>query len=54
LIGTGVYKGGRQWQQPSDLESDFDQDTGPDVQTAGESEMTHASPYSPFFLLQML
>jgi hypothetical protein len=36
LIGTGVYKGGRQWQRPSDLESDFDQDTGPDVQTAGE------------------
>jgi hypothetical protein len=33
---AGVYKGGRQWQRPSDLESDFDQDTGPDVQTAGE------------------
>jgi hypothetical protein len=34
---AGRSKGGRQWQRQSDIESDFDQDRGPDVQAAGES-----------------
>jgi len=35
---TGEYRGGRQWQRPSEIEADFDQDMGPDVRAAGRSK----------------
>jgi hypothetical protein len=47
LIGSGEYKGRREWQRRSDIESDFDRDIGPDVRPTGESEMRPASPSYP-------
>jgi hypothetical protein len=35
---TGEYRGGRQWQRPSEIEADFYQDMGPDVRAAGRSK----------------